>query len=235
MPEIELDGEIISYERRISSKATKPRIDSKFDGFKVVIPEGEALEPENLLESNKSWILNRKTELEQFKEEIPNREFKDREQFPFLGNEYQISIEDSKSKIEDRKIILSKTKTQNKPVRTVIEELYRRKAREIISRKVEKYLDKIDGAYDKIYIRNQKTKWGSCSPKDNLSFNWRLLLAPEHVLEYVVVHELVHLEEKNHDQSFWRRVRELYPNYKDSNRWLNRNSAKLIIDSADLR
>lgn len=81
----------------------------------------------------------------------------------------------------------------------------------------------------RITIREQKSRWGSCSSRNNLNFNWKLMLAPPEALEYVVVHELCHLIEFNHSQRFWRLVESRLPEYEAAKKWLKDNGEKLNI------
>ena len=81
--------------------------------------------------------------------------------------------------------------------------------------------------YGRITIREQKTRWGSCSSKGNLNFNWKLILAPPEVLDYVVVHELCHLKEMNHSKAFWDEVGKVMPEYETYKLWLKENGWKL--------
>jgi predicted metal-dependent hydrolase len=83
-------------------------------------------------------------------------------------------------------------------------------------------------SYGGITIRNQKTRWGSCSGKGNLNFNCLLMLTPDDVIDYVVVHELCHLKEMNHSQRFWAEVGRVLPDYKKSRLWLKRNGGAII-------
>ena len=85
--------------------------------------------------------------------------------------------------------------------------------------------------YGKISIRDQKTRWGSCSSEGNLSFNWRLILAPPDVLDYVVIHELCHRKEMNHSKEFWALVESLMPEYKERRKWLRENGNNLTLDA----
>jgi hypothetical protein len=85
-------------------------------------------------------------------------------------------------------------------------------------------------SYKSISIRDQCTRWGSCSSQGSLSFNWRLVMAQPAVLEYVVVHELVHLSVKNHSRAFWLRVESLLPDYRVRRDWLRANGHRLRLD-----
>jgi hypothetical protein len=83
-------------------------------------------------------------------------------------------------------------------------------------------------AVNRIQIRDQRTRWGSCSPAGNLSFNWRLVLAPFEVLDYVVVHEVCHLREANHSRRFWRLVETRRPQWREQKAWLNEHGPELL-------
>lgn len=90
----------------------------------------------------------------------------------------------------------------------------------VIPEKVKRYAKVMNVQYGKITIRNQKTRWGSCSGKGNLNFNCLLMLAPDDVIDYVVVHELCHLIEMNHSKAFWKQVEGVMPDYKEQKQWL---------------
>lgn len=81
--------------------------------------------------------------------------------------------------------------------------------------------------YGRITIREQKTRWGSCSSKGNLNFNWRLIFAPEYVLDYVVVHELAHRKEMNHSKAFYAVIESVLPDYQTAKKWLKDHGHEL--------
>ena len=100
---------------------------------------------------------------------------------------------------------------------------YKKQARKKITNLVEYYASIMNVSYGRIAIREQKTCWGSCSSKKNLNFNWKLILMPVEIMEYVVVHELAHLFEMNHSKQFWKIVENYIPDYKNRKKWLKEN------------
>jgi predicted metal-dependent hydrolase len=101
-------------------------------------------------------------------------------------------------------------------------------ARELVSALAEEEADRLGVSYGRIRIGDQRTLWGSCSPSGTLSFNWRLVLAPLEVLDYVVVHELCHLHVPNHSERFWRLVERRRPRWRESRDWLSRHGPELL-------
>ena len=102
------------------------------------------------------------------------------------------------------------------------------KALEYIPKRVSYFAKQIGVTYGKITIRNQKTRWGSCSSKGNLNFNCLLMLTPPEVIDYVVVHELCHRKEMNHSGAFWAEVEKVLPDYKEQVKWLKENGGRII-------
>jgi predicted metal-dependent hydrolase len=101
------------------------------------------------------------------------------------------------------------------------------KALKVISAKVEYWSALIKVEYNRITVRDQRSRWGSCSQLHNLNFNWRLIMVPEEVLDYVVIHELCHLKEMNHSKAFWQIVSVYCPQWREHRRWLNQHRVEL--------
>lgn len=101
-------------------------------------------------------------------------------------------------------------------------------ALKLIPQRVEYFARQVGVTYGRITIRNQKTRWGSCSSKGNLNFNCLLMLAPKEILDYVVVHELCHRKEMNHSKAFWTEVEKVLPDYRQSVQWLKENGNQIM-------
>ncbi len=107
-------------------------------------------------------------------------------------------------------------------------ERYRKTARKVLVPLVEYYAREMGVTYNRISIRAQKTRWGSCSREGNLNFNCLLMLCPEEITHYVVVHELAHRREMNHSARFWSIVGTYRPDYRSERLWLKKNGGTLI-------
>ena len=107
-------------------------------------------------------------------------------------------------------------------------EILAKKAIDVIPKRVAYYASKMGVSYQKITIRMQKTRWGSCSSKGNLNFNCLLMLMPQEVIDSVVVHELCHRKEMNHSKKFYEEVLKVYPEYPKWNQWLKENGKQIL-------
>jgi len=121
----------------------------------------------------------------------------------------------------------SQSPAEDHPLSDFRRSYYMESARKIFKRKTAAYARKMDVTYGRITIREQKTCWGSCTSEGNLNFNWRLIFAPEKVLDYVVVHELAHRKEMNHSPAFYAVVASVMPEYKTYEKWLRDNGRTL--------
>jgi predicted metal-dependent hydrolase len=113
--------------------------------------------------------------------------------------------------------------------RLAIERFYRRAARAEIAPRLDRATALAGSSYSGLSIRAQRTRWASCSSNGRMSFNWRLLLAPERVLEYVVWHEVCHLEVLDHSPRFWALVQSRWPTWREDRDWLSRHGATLVL------
>lgn len=105
---------------------------------------------------------------------------------------------------------------------------FAKKAKEIIPPKVDFYANKIGVTYNKITIRCQRTRWGSCSSKGNLNYNCLLILLPNEIIDSVVVHELCHIKQMNHSAKFYAEIEKVFPDYNRCRQWLKQNGNKYM-------
>lgn len=117
------------------------------------------------------------------------------------------------------------------------EQAYRRQAKAILTQKADVYAKRMGVTYEKLMVKDQKTRWGSCSAKGNLNFNWRIVLAPEPVTDYVVIHELAHRIHMNHSAAFYQTIEAIMPDYRRQEQWLkeNRDSLRYGRQSSAMR
>ena len=104
----------------------------------------------------------------------------------------------------------------------------RERAKAVLAQRTAYFARQIGVTYGRITVRDQKTRWGSCSQTGNLNFNFRLILAPLEVLDYVVVHELCHRRQMNHSAQFWQEVAQVLPDYRERKAWLTENGWRLM-------
>jgi len=184
------------------------------------------LELDRIILNHSNWIMKKKELLKNHF--VMKKEFSEGEQFLFLGNSYTLIFSDI-----TKSIILSENLYINPEKEHIAEKLihnfYRNKAKEIIRARVFYYALKFGYQFKSIRITSAKKRWGSCSYNGNLNFSWRLIMAPEEIIDYVVVHELVHLRIKNHSKVFWDKVASLMPDYYVRRNWLKKNGHLLDL------
>jgi predicted metal-dependent hydrolase len=128
------------------------------------------------------------------------------------GNLLEISLHKAISRAEGKKTI-----------KKTVETFYKQKASEVIHDRLQFFNEYYGLKFKRVTFRNQKTRWGSCSSAKNLNFNWRLIMAPIEIIDYVTVHELCHLKYMNHSAAYWKLVAEMIPNHKIRRKWLKDN------------
>ena len=115
-------------------------------------------------------------------------------------------------------------------MRAALKQALSRRALTRIRERLGEYASRLGVEFGRVAIRDQKSRWGSCSAKHNLNFNWKLIMAPPEALDYVVIHELCHLIEFNHSPRFWRLVEEQMPEYEAWKKWLKAHGAELGVE-----
>lgn len=183
---------------------------------------------EELVEQKERWI-RAKQDFARSAPRIQPKTFSQGEQFMYLGKLYPLHIRDITRKdlvLEDRFILPGNALPQ---AAILFSNWYRRQALMVISNRVELYARQIGLTYQQVRISSARTRWGSCSSSGKLSFTWRLVMAPIEVIDYVVVHELVHTLEHNHSRAFWIKVERIMPDYRQKMEWLKANGDRLRL------
>jgi len=184
-----------------------------------------------VLETKKLWLYEKTHHAQKYTDEYhpPGKELVSGESMPYLGKNYRLQVFDAdvESLVFKHKFIIYKT-TQTQ-ANKLFNDWYTDKANQKIIPRVELYAKNLGLAYNAVKIADVKYRWGSCTPNDNLIFNWRLIKAPMFVIDYIIVHELAHLIESNHTPYFWRIVKTNTANYQKAKDWLKQHGELLEL------
>ena len=239
MPEMTLAGETFAYAVRKSKRAK--RVSLRFHperGFELVVPLRQRIaDAEAIWRENQSWAL-RMLERARKAEARPmfRRQYHDGATMPYLGRPLVMRLVgsldaariDIKMTPERFEVRLPQCSVDDQDLwRDGFERMYRRMARAYLPRRVEALAAARGFEYRQIRIKNQKTRWGSCSAKRNLNFNLRLMMTPPAAIDYIIIHELCHLVELNHSPRFWDLVARHCPEHERWRRWFKDNSSQL--------
>jgi len=188
-------------------------------------------EIEKFVLRKQSWVSEKLSEKERSIKPV-EKKFLPGEEFLYLGEFYPLEIENSLHqgpplKLSFGKFILS----QNciKKARDFFIQWYKKEAKEKLSERIYHYSNRLQLFPGGIKITSAKSRWGSCSRDNNLCFSWRIIMAPLNVLDYVLIHELVHIKEKNHSKRFWSSLGSIVPDYKKHRHWLRRHENLLRL------
>jgi len=214
----------IDYHIRRSERARRVRVTVDSHGVEVVLPrrtpERAAAAAVRELEP---WIRRRVGELERARQAVAARG----DAVPYLGQLLPVRSEPGRARVHRRgDELLAPAGPQRD---AALERWYRRAAREEIAARLERACALAGTSYSKLTIRGQRTRWASCSRSGAMSFNWRLLLAPEPVLDYVVWHEVCHLDVLDHSPRFWALLARRCPDYRRQSQWLRRHGQTLVL------
>jgi predicted metal-dependent hydrolase len=193
-------------------------------GVEVVLPRrAPEREAAAAIREFRPWIERRMAELEATRAAVAARG----DTVPYLGQTLSLSVQAGRTRVTRRgDVLLVPVGDARMPA---LERWYRRAARSEIEPRLQQACALAGTSYSGLTIRGQRTRWASCSRSGSMSFNWRLLLAPEPVLDYVVWHEVCHLEVMDHSPRFWRLVAERSPGYREHVRWLRANGPTLVL------
>ncbi|AEH60762.1 protein of unknown function DUF45 [Methanosalsum zhilinae DSM 4017] len=240
MPSIRIENRTIEYELIFSSR--KKTIGLQIDANNHLIvraPQSLSEKQVNdLLNQRSKWIISNLDGSSQMSKNH-EKKFVDGEIFLLKGQSYSLKIDFNTSEggiveIKDDQLIVSISPTisrygQSVFIRNLLIDFYRKEAEKTIFERIKYYLKFFDSEPASIKIKYMKSRWGSCSGQNRLSFNMRIIMAKVDVIDYLIVHELCHLKHKNHSRKFWNSVKAILPDYEKRKKWLRENEYLLQL------
>lgn len=181
-----------------------------------------------VIEKHKSWI-NKRIAISKTREKPSEKEFVSGESFLYLGRAYRLFVVYSQKEPFKFDNAFYLREDMQPLGRDIFINWYRNAARKFISERVNYYSNLAGIKYNKAKITSAMKRWGSCSRNGDLSFTYRLVMAPIFVIDYVVVHELCHIIEHNHSKTFWGNVKVILPDYEYARKWLREKGQTLVI------
>lgn len=182
---------------------------------------------QKFVEEKMDWIKQKQAKA--LEDARPPRQYVDGEKFLYLGDEILLRIIPKGKPALVMEGDFRLTKSAQPQAKSYFEAWYKKQARVVLTERVAHFARSRNVEFGKLRISSAITRWGSCSPKRTLSFTSRLVMAPLEIVDYVVVHELCHLEEMNHSKAFWACVEGIIPDYKARRKWLKDNGRELKL------
>jgi predicted metal-dependent hydrolase len=215
----------IAYSVRRAPRARRVRVRiDPHHGVEVVLPpRAPERAAANAVRELAPWITRRLEELAVARTRVD----RDESWLPYLDERLRVVVEPGRSRVHRSGETLLVPAGAAAPI--ALERWYRRAARDELTRRLERATAIAGTRYASLAIRNQRTRWASCAPGGAMSFNWRLLLAPEQVLDYVVWHEVCHIDVPDHSKRFWSLLERRCPHWREPADWLRKNGSTLVL------
>jgi predicted metal-dependent hydrolase len=224
----------VPYTIRRSARARHARILVGGDGVEVVVPQRFPLrDVEPFVREKGPWIERTLRRLRQSELDFPPVCVEDGGCVPYLGEQLALSLCEEpcrvRSHVSRRGSRLRVALAPGHSALDALEGWYRRRAREEVGARLDAAVARAGTWYTTLQIRGQRTRWASCSSSGAMSFNWRLLLAPEEILDYVIEHEVAHLDVHDHSPRFWALLAARCPAWREHEGWLRRHGHALRL------
>jgi predicted metal-dependent hydrolase len=229
-----INGQTITHTVKRSLRARHVRLEVRPQtGLTVVVPHSYNIgQLPGLLESRERWISSSLARCANFQLPYAEEGLGNGDTIPYLGRDLKLVRREKHSEVdsvtlEGDTLAVSRGLFKDGILELALEHWYRAEAARLINERVDRLSSQMGTHCKRVVIRGQKTRWGSCSHKKNLSFNWKLIMAPEPVIDYVVVHELAHLKEMNHSKRFWELVAQHCDKWREYRKWLRQHEENL--------
>ncbi|EHQ88575.1 M48 family metallopeptidase [Desulfosporosinus youngiae] len=238
MDQLCIRDQMIPYEERRSARYRRVTLTILEDRLRITAPKNvSAKQLKELLLTKQEWIL--KSWLKNQDRQKPPAEYHDGQQFLYQGENLELRIQRHKRKmlrVSPEGQVLRVYIPEDLPVQAWVPNIqaaliswYKDQARKVLQDKLDKQAKRMEVTFQTFRLKAQKTRWGSCSSKRNINLNWRIIMAPDEVIDYVIIHELAHLTYLNHSVQFWERVAQFMPEYKQWRKWLKDHGQKLSV------
>lgn len=238
MNHVTIGEQAIPYEERRSARYRRITLSIFENGLRISAPSYvSAKQLQEVIVSKREWILKNWL-ARQTRQKTPAG-FRDGEHFLYRGNTLQLKIiryPHKMVRVFREGQVLRVYLPQNLPeedssphIKAALSAWYKAQARKVLSDKLEMHAKRMKVAFQMFRLKEQKTIWGSCSNKGNINLNWRIIMAPDAGMDYIIIHELAHLTHLNHSKEFWERVAEFMPEYKQWRKWFKEHGQDLAL------
>jgi predicted metal-dependent hydrolase len=226
------------YRIRRSNRALRARIQVDADGVEVVLPRSFPLRNvESFVEEKRPWIERTLRRMRESDTQFPPPRPCDGGEVPYLGERLSVRVRHERSRtrahVSRRGSELTVKLGPRNGLQEALEAWYRRQARLEVAPRLDAAVARAGRSYSRLQIRGQRTRWASCSTSGAMSFNWRLLLAPAEILDYVVEHEVAHLDVQDHSRRFWELLASRCEGWREHEAWLRRHGHSLRLFPAE--
>lgn len=229
-------GETISFTINYKKRKSMGIYIDVYGNVEVQAPKGTPVECVlQLLEEKWDWIQQKSKEMKERMLGPKEKVYDHGESFLYLGNAYpiqisqDINIEQDHVVFEGDKLHIYVKQLEDEKIKQALKRFYYQQCKALVERSIQSYQSNFKIKPRSIRISDNNSTWGTCDSKLQLTFNWKLAMAPLKVIDYVVVHEMCHMVHLNHDRSFWRLVGKIIPDYKELENWLALSSWKMTV------
>ncbi|MFZ3590578.1 M48 family metallopeptidase [Bacillus sp. DJP31] len=229
-------GETISFTIIYKKRKTVGISIDLYGNIEVQAPKGTPDERVlQLIEEKWDWIQRNKKEMKDRVLGQQQKVYGQGESFLYLGKEYpihisqDITINQDHVMFEGNKLHIYLNELDDEKIKQALKRFYYQECKALVEKRIRSYQSNFKTKPRSIRISDNNRTWGTCDSQLQLTFNWKLAMAPQQVIDYVVVHEMCHMVHLNHDRSFWRLLGKLMPDYKEQENWLAYSSWKMTI------
>jgi predicted metal-dependent hydrolase len=229
-------GQTLSFEINYKNRTSMGIYIDVYGNVEIQVPKGTSDELIlQLLEEKWDWIQQKSTEMKDRTLGQKVKVYDHGETFLYLGDEYpiqvsqDITIKQDYVVLEEDKLYIYVKELEDEKIKQALKRFYYQQCKTLVERSIRSYQSNFKIKPRSIRISDNNRNWGTCDSRQQLTFNWKLAMAPLKVIDYVVVHEMCHMVHLNHDRSFWRLVGKIIPEYEQMENWLALSSWKMTV------